>query len=85
MKKFIVVTYLVLTISIMLTAASWFTWGNSCQYVTLVPEGQSHSGMCAGDGVQYAGIFVLCLLIAVAYLGITALVLKLLGVRLTKK
>jgi hypothetical protein len=85
MKKFIVVTYLILTISIMLTAASWLTWGSSCQYITLIPEGQSYSGMCAGDGVQYAGIFVFCLVITLAYLGITALVLKLLGFKLTKK
>ncbi len=85
MKKSFLITYLLFSISILLTAASWFTWGSSCQDIyRLVREADSFGGMCACDGVQFVGVFVFFLVITAIYLVITALVLKLLGIKLTK-
>ena len=85
MRKFLVVAYLVLSLSTLLTASAWFTWSSSCQYVALLPEGVSYGGMCAGDGVQFFGLFGFFVILTAVYLAITWLLLKLLGLKLTKK
>lgn len=85
MKKFMLTSYLILTISVMLTAASWFTWGNTCEYIYSLPEGSSYSGMCAGDGVQFVGIFGLFVIIASLYILLTAVLFRYLGYKLVKK
>jgi hypothetical protein len=85
MKKPLLFVYSVLSLSIILTAVSWFTWGSSCRYTFLIPEGSRYSGMCAGDGMQFIGIFGFSVLIAIIYLALMILVFKALGVKLTKK
>lgn len=86
MKKTFLIAYLLFSISILLTAASWFTWNDSCQDMYRSPrEGDSYGGMCAGDGVQFVGVFLFSLVITAIYLAITTFVLKFLGVKLTKK
>ena len=85
MKKIAISLYLIFTISVLLTAASWFTWGNACQYTSLIPEGQSYGGMCASDGIGFVGVFVFFVIVTVAYLAFSAFVFKLLGYKLTKK
>lgn len=82
MKKLALKLYLVLSIALMLTAASWFTWSNSCQDIHQVSrEGAIYTGMCAGDGIQYVGVFVVCVLAALIYVLITAFIFKMLGDR----
>lgn len=85
MKKAALYIYLILSLGIGLTAVSWFTWSSSCEYVYHIPEGESFGGMCGGDGVQFAGLFVLFMVLAGLYVLLTGLVLKLLGFKLTKK
>jgi hypothetical protein len=85
MKRLLVIAYLMLSISVMLTAASWFTWGNSCEDIyRLAREGDHYSGMCVGDGVQFVGIFGFFLVITLIYLAVTALIFKIVGLKLTK-
>lgn len=85
MKKLALYIFIILTLSLGLTAVSWFTWGSSCAYIYQVPEGQSYSGMCAGDGVQFAGLFGMFVILAALYVLLVKFVLKLLGFRLTKQ
>lgn len=93
MKKLLLNCYLVLSISLLTTAASYATWAHSCPDFWdawgRIPEGSSgvgsYSGMCAGDGIQFVGVFVYALLFSFLFLGISHLVLKLLGFEITKK
>ena len=85
MKKFVLFVYVILSLGIIFTAFSWFTWGNACKYTALIPEGRSYSGMCAGDGIQFVGVFAFSLLIAIAYLGLTTIIFKAVGIKLTKR
>lgn len=86
MEKTLLVAYLLLSFSVLLTAASWITWNNSCQDIYhLAREGDIYGGMCGGDGVQFVGIFAFAVVAATIYIGVTLLVLKVLGLKLTKK
>lgn len=86
MKKYLTFIYLVLSISILLTFVCWYIWSDACQQVhNLAREGDSISSMCAGDGTQFIGDFIFFSIIASAYIAITALVFKILGIKLVKK
>lgn len=86
MRKLLLAAYLTLSLGMSLTTVSWLTWGNSCEAVNkLIDEGTSFSGMCAGDGIQFVGVFVYSLIAALIYIGMTILTLKLLGLKITEK
>ena len=85
MKKLATYLYLLLSISISLTAASWFTWAKSCSEIhRLAREGDSYSGMCAGDGIQFVGIFIIMLAVTIIFLTISKYILRFLGFELQK-
>jgi hypothetical protein len=84
-KKILLITYFILSIGFLLTLASRLTWESSCSYTQLIPEGRGYSGMCAGDGIQFVGVFLEAIIAASIYVLVTALLLKFLGYKLTKK
>lgn len=85
MKRAFLIAYLIFSISLLMTTASWLTWGSSCQDIhRLVREGDSYNGMCAGDGIQYVGVFCYSVMITIAFLAVTALVMKVLKIKLSK-
>ncbi len=94
MRKKLLWTYLWLSVSLLTTVASYATWANSCpdfwDIWGRIPESASngqggYSGMCAGDGIQYVGVFVTALFVSVAFLLITKFVVNLLGLTLERK
>lgn len=86
MKKWLVAAYLVLSISVMLTAIAWLTWSNTCHDVLdLTSTDEAFAGVCSGDKGQFIRVAVGCMIIALTYVIITATVfMRILGVRLTR-
>lgn len=83
---------LVFSLAFVLTLASWLTWGSSCadfqKAYWSIPEGAgsgSYSGMCAGDGIQFVGVFVMALVVSSIFVALAHLLLKLLGFQITRR
>lgn len=91
MKKMLLNCYLVLSISLLTTAASYATWAHSCPDFWdawgRIPEGSSgagsYSGMCAGDGIQYVGVFVTAVIVSIIFLSVTKIVMHTLGYKIS--
>lgn len=91
MKKLIFKLYLVISISLLTTTASYLTWANSCPDFYdawgKIPEGSpgngTYRGMCTGDGIQYVGVFLTALIVTIVFLLVTKFVLKQLGYKIT--
>lgn len=84
MKKLLLNSYLVFSAAFLMTLASWLTWGSSCQDVWATEGGDSYSGMCAGDGIQYVGVFLTAVVVSVVFITISKLVMRLLGYKISR-
>lgn len=93
MKKAVLYPFFVVFLAFLLTLSSWLTWNSSCgdfnkAYKRLsdgsgsaVVTGDGYTGMCAGDGMQFVGVFVFSLVVSAAFLGLILLLLRFFGLK----
>ncbi len=97
MRKKLLFAYLWATISLLMTISSYLTWAKSCPDFTdawgRIPESAPHStvspdgytGMCAGDGIQFIGVFIICIVASLAFILVGRIVLRVLKLKIVPK